>query len=131
MAAVALAHDATRDLLAELDSPVEIAAFNAARSVTISGPGKEIERLAVAARGRGLGYRRLDLDFAFHSREMDPIREDLLTSLAGLVSHPPKGRLVSTVTGEVVEAEALDAEYWWRNVRDPVRFAEAAAAADR
>ena len=127
MAAVALARDATRDLLAELESPLEIAAFNAARSVTISGPGVEIERLAIAARGRGLGYRRLDLDFAFHSREMDAIREDLLTSLAGLVSCPPEARLVSTVTGEAVGAQGLDAEYWWRNVRNPVRFAEAAA----
>ena len=127
MAAVALAHDAARDLLAEIESPLEIAAFNAARSVTVSGPVDEIERLAVAARGRGLGYRRLDLDFAFHSREMDPIREDLLTSLAGLLSRPPEGRLVSTVTGEAVGAQPLDAEYWWRNVRYPVRFAEAAA----
>jgi phthiocerol/phenolphthiocerol synthesis type-I polyketide synthase C len=127
MVAVALADDATRDLLAELESPLEIAAFNAARSVTISGPGEEIARLAVAARRRGLGYRRLDLDFAFHSKEMDPIREDLLTSLAGLVSGPPDARLVSTVTGEAVGAQGLDAEYWWRNVRNPVRFAEAAA----
>jgi phthiocerol/phenolphthiocerol synthesis type-I polyketide synthase C len=127
MAAVALADDATRDLLAEIQSSLEIAAFNAARSVTISGPSEEIERLAAAARGRSLGYRRLDLDFAFHSRLMDPIREDLLTSLAGLVSSPPEASLVSTVTGEVVGPQPLDAEYWWRNVRYPVRFAEAAA----
>jgi phthiocerol/phenolphthiocerol synthesis type-I polyketide synthase C len=127
MAAVALGRDATCDLLAELESPLEIAAFNAARSVTISGPNEEIERLAAAARRRGLGYRRLDLDFAFHSRQMDPIREDLLASLAGLVSRPPKACLASTVTGEMVETQALDAEYWWHNVRTPVRFAEATA----
>jgi phthiocerol/phenolphthiocerol synthesis type-I polyketide synthase C len=58
---------------------------------------------------------------------MDPIREDLLESLAGLSSHSPDARLVSTVTGEAVKAEAFDAEYWWRNVRNPVLFAEAAA----
>ena len=127
MAAVALAYDAARDILAELDSLAEIAALNATHSVTISGPGKEIERLETEARRRGLGFRRLDLDFAFHSREMDPIREDLLASLAGLSSRLPEARLVSTVSGEVVEAEALDAEYWWRNVRNPVRFAEATA----
>ncbi|HMD66927.1 MAG TPA: SDR family NAD(P)-dependent oxidoreductase [Stellaceae bacterium] len=127
MAAVALTDDATRAILAELDSPAEIAALNATRSVTISGPGREIERLQAEARRRGLGFRPLDLDFAFHSREMDPIREDLLASLAGLSSQLPEARLVSTVTGEAVEAETLDAEYWWRNVRDPVRFAEATA----
>jgi acyl transferase domain-containing protein len=126
MAAFALDHDSARDFLAEIESPLEIAAFNAARSVTVSGPAEEIERLAVAARGRGLGFRRLDLDFAFHSQEMDPIRDDLLTSLARLRSHPLEGRLVSTATGDAVGAQPLDAEYWWRNVRYPVRFAEAA-----
>ncbi len=127
MAAVALASDATREILAELDSPAEIAAINSTRSVTISGPSKEIERLEVEARRRGLGFRPLDLDFAFHSKEMNPIREDLLADLAGLASHLPRAGLVSTVTGESVEGEALDAEYWWRNVRNPVRFAEATA----
>ena len=32
---------------------------------------------------------------------------------------------MSTVTGEAVEADPLDADYWWRNIRSPVRFAEA------
>ena len=127
MAALALAPDAARELLVELGSPAEIAAFNGTQSVTISGPGGEIERLAIEAQRRGLWFRALDLDFAFHSREMDPIREDLLASLAGLRSRPPAARLVSTVTGAVVDGEALGAEHWWRNIRNPVRFVEAAA----
>ena len=127
MAALALAPDAARELLVELDSPAEIAAFNGTRSLTISGPGGEIERLAIEAQRRGLWFRALDLDFAFHSREMDPIREDLLASLAGLRSRPPAARLVSTVTGAVIDGEALGAEHWWRNIRNPVRFVEAAA----
>ena len=71
MAALALASEAAGDFLAELDSPAEIAALNATHSVTISGPGAEIERLEAEAKRRGLWFRALDLDFAFHSREMD------------------------------------------------------------
>jgi acyl transferase domain-containing protein/NADPH:quinone reductase-like Zn-dependent oxidoreductase/NAD(P)-dependent dehydrogenase (short-subunit alcohol dehydrogenase family)/acyl carrier protein/SAM-dependent methyltransferase len=127
MAAVALARDAARDFLAELDSPAEIAALNATHSITISGPSAEIERLEGEAKQRGLWFRTLDLDFAFHSREMDPIREDLLASLIGLSSRRPNAHLVSTVTGEEVGEEPLDADYWWRNIRNPVRFAEAIA----
>ncbi len=126
MAALALAADAARELLAELDSPAEIAALNSTRSLTISAPCAEIERLAAEARRRNLWFRPLDLDFAFHSREMEPIREDLLTSLEGLQSRVPRARLVSTVTGAAVEDELLGAEHWWRNIRYPVRFAEAA-----
>src|SRR6266851_1827578 len=127
MAAAALAHDTARTILAELDSSAELAAFNAARSVTISGPGEEIRRLETELQRRGLGFRALDLDFAFHSQAMDPIRKDLLAELAGLSSRPPEARLLSTVTGQMIEAEPLDAEYWWRNVRYPVRFTEAVA----
>jgi acyl transferase domain-containing protein/NADPH:quinone reductase-like Zn-dependent oxidoreductase/acyl carrier protein len=127
MAAVALAHDAARAILDELDSSAEIAALNAARSVTISGSSEEIQRLEVELQRRNLGFRSLDLDFAFHSRAMDPFHEDLLADLDGLASHPPEARLVSTVTGQMVEVEALDAEYWWRNVRHPVRFTDGVA----
>ncbi len=125
MAALGLAPDAARDFLDGLHSPAEIAALNATHSVTVSGPSAEIERLEAEAKRRGLWFRPLDLDFAFHSRQMDPIREDLLESLRGLLSRRPTARLVSTVTGEAVEDDALDAGYWWRNIRNPVRFAEA------
>src|SRR5271166_6483178 len=125
MVAVALTHDAAQAILAELDSSAEIAAVNAARSVTISGSIEEIQRLEAELQHRDIGFRSLDLDFAFHSRAMDPFREDLLAELRGLASRPPEARLVSTVTGDIVEAKMLDADYWWRNVRDPVRFTDA------
>ncbi len=128
MAALALDGDAAQGFLAELDSSAEIAAFNAARSVTLSGTGAEIDRLALEAHRRNLWFRRLDLDFAFHSSAMDPIRDELLTSLGGLASHPPAARLVSSVTGMAVETGGLDADHWWRNIRNPVRFAAATAA---
>ena len=127
MAALALGCEATRELLAELGSAAEVAAINGAHSVTISGDHEDIERCEVEARYRGLWFRRLDLDFAFHSRRMDPIREELLTKLDGLRSRPPVSTLLSTVTGKAVDGESLDAEYWWRNIRHPVRFAEASA----
>ncbi len=125
MAALALSGDAARDFLVELESSAEVAALNSSHSVTISGLGAEIERLESEAKRRGLWFRALDLDFAFHSRQMDPISKDLLASLSGLSSRRPNARLVSTVTGEGVEGEPLDADYWWRNIRSPVRFAEA------
>ncbi len=127
MAALALGPEPARELLAEIGGNAEIAAVNTVRSVTVSGTVEEIARLAEAARERGVWCRPLDLDFAFHSRLMDPIREELRSSLAGLRSRPATARLVSTVTGAAVETAALDAEHWWRNIRSPVRFAEAAA----
>ena len=58
---------------------------------------------------------------------MDPIRDDLLADLAGLASTAPETVLISTVTGDPVASGELDAEYWWRNIRSPVRFTEGMA----
>jgi len=76
---------------------------------------------------RGIAWRQLDLDFAFHSAAMGPIREALIADLADIASKVPAGDLVSTVTGRHVTSDALDAMHWWRNIRDPVRFAAAVA----
>jgi phthiocerol/phenolphthiocerol synthesis type-I polyketide synthase C len=127
MAALALARDAAADFLGELESSAEIAALNAANSVTVSGSAEEIERLGAEARRRKLWFRPLDLDFAFHSAKMDPIRDELLANLAGISSAPPAARLVSTVSGAVIDGQVLDCQHWWRNIRNPVRFTDAAA----
>jgi acyl transferase domain-containing protein/NADPH:quinone reductase-like Zn-dependent oxidoreductase/NADP-dependent 3-hydroxy acid dehydrogenase YdfG/acyl carrier protein len=128
MAALALGAAAARELLAETGSPLEIGAINASQSVTLSGPSAALERLGEEARRRGLAFRALDLEFAFHSAAMDPIREGLLGDLAGLASGRPATPLVSTVTGAEVASGLLDGEYWWRNIRSPVRFTDGMAA---
>ncbi|MDT8267422.1 acyltransferase domain-containing protein, partial [Roseomonas sp. DSM 102946] len=71
----------------------------------------------------------LDLDYAFHSAAMEPVREALLGALGTMAPRPGQIPFVSTVTGAPLPGEAADAEYWWRNLRAPVRFAEALAAA--
>jgi len=127
MAALALGAEAARGLLDELGAGLEIGAINASQSVTVSGASAAIERLVDEARRRGVACRPLDLDFAFHSAAMEPIRAGLLDDLAGLASQAPQSLLVSTVTGGPVGAGELDADYWWRNVRSPVLFVEAMA----
>ncbi|HEV2300650.1 MAG TPA: SDR family NAD(P)-dependent oxidoreductase, partial [Stellaceae bacterium] len=127
MAALALAEAEARALFAEIDSRLEIAAVNAARSLTVAGGAEEIARLGREARRRGIAFRRLDLDFAFHSGAMEGVREEILAGLEGLNPAVPRARLVSSVTGEAVTAGLLDGEHWWRNIRRPVRFAEGLA----
>ncbi len=128
MAAVAAGGETVAELLTEMDSPVELAALNATQSVTVSGPAEAIEALRKEGRRRGIACRALDLDFAFHSHAMDPIRDPLRADLAGLGSTAPETLLVSTVTGEPVGEGQLGADYWWQNVRRPVQFVDAMTA---
>ncbi len=62
---------------------------------------------------------------AFHSPQMDPLCGELRDGLIGL--QPRAGRIpfVSSVTGGLIAGTALGADYWPRNVRETVRFAEA------
>ena len=102
MAALALGGAAARELIDEIGSPLEVGAINATNAVTVSGPGEAIDKLGAEARRRGIAFRALDLDFAFHSAAMDPIHDELLADLAGLSSRAPATALLSTVTGEPV-----------------------------
>ena len=128
MAAVGLSVDAMQAVLAGLgELDITIAGINSPKNLTLSGSLADLERVQ-SHLTPSVFFRLLDLDYAFHSRQMDPIRESLLASLAGLESRTAAGTaFVSTVTGCVLDSNQLGAEYWWRNVREPVRFSEAIA----
>ncbi len=130
MAAVGRSVQAMQTALVELgdDLDIVIAGINSPNNLTLSGCPADLERLQVHFASKGTFFRLLDLDYAFHSRQMDPIRESLLENLAGLQSRS-SGRtvFVSTVTGGALEGDCLGADYWWRNVREPVRFSDSIA----
>ncbi len=99
-----------------------VAAINTAHNVTVAGDDSAMTQLGALLARRRINFRRLALDYAFHSSAMDGIREGLVQSLRGLTTEPSTLPLYSTVTGAVIDGAALGAEYWWDNVRRPVRF---------
>lgn len=127
MAAVGLPEEQAREELAGYDGALEIAGVNSDRDVTVAGDADALAAWGAELTARGVFFRDIGLDYAFHSQAMDPIREPLLTALDGLAPTPARVPFVSTVTGTLLDGPELDAGYWWRNVREPVRFAEAAA----
>ncbi|WP_187830192.1 type I polyketide synthase [Siccirubricoccus phaeus] len=129
MAALGLGEPAARQVLAGISPTLEIAAVNAPDSVTVAGPAEALKALAELAVERHWSCLRLDLDYAFHSAAMDGLREGLLEDLAGLEARAPEVPLLSTVTGAALAAAECDAAYWWRNLREKVRFAAAVTAA--
>ena len=128
MAALGLSPENAASVIAPYGEALTIAAVNSLNAVTVAGDAAAIEALGVDLEPNGVFFRPLDLDYAFHSRCMDPIREALLDRLDGLA--PQDGRLpfVSTVTGATIKGSQLDAAYWWDNIRRPVQFAPAIAS---
>ncbi len=110
---------------------LEIAAVNSPGAVSISGPTAAIEAFAKLARRRRVAARVLDLAYPFHCSLLDRLRVPVLRAFGTIDSAPGEVPFVSTVTGSVVPGAALDADYWWQNVRAPVLFSDAIETAGR
>ncbi|WP_433544540.1 SDR family NAD(P)-dependent oxidoreductase (plasmid) [Streptomyces sp. CA-294286] len=125
MAAVGLTPEEAADALAPWGHALEIAATNSPKDVTVAGAADALAELGVQLAARGVFFRDLGLDYAFHSRAMDDQADPLAAALDGLEPQEGEIPLYSTVTGGRLPGAAMDPDYWWDNVRQPVRFAEA------
>ncbi|MGI5183699.1 SDR family NAD(P)-dependent oxidoreductase [Dactylosporangium sp. CA-152071] len=125
MVAVAAGVDVVVPLLVD---GVEVAAVNSSSSVVVSGPVGAVavveERLVAA----GCRVRRLRGGRGLHSGLVEPMLAQYAAELAEVTFQAPKVALVSTVTGRVEDERWTDPGYWVRQVREPVRFADAVAA---
>lgn len=124
MAALGLGAEAARAAIAPFAGRLELSGINSPSSVSISGDGDSIDALGRSL-DAGVFFRRLDLGYAFHSSAMEPLKEALLEALAAIEPTAGHCRFVSTVDGEEVDGAKLDRDYWWRNIRQHVRFADA------
>jgi myxalamid-type polyketide synthase MxaE and MxaD len=125
MAVVELPADEAGAALADYRGRVSIAASNSPRSTVLSGDTAAIDELVARYEANGVFARRVKVDVASHSAQVDPILEELRGQLAGL--RPVAGTLPihSTVTRERTDGASFDAGYWVRNLRDPVHFSHA------
>lgn len=128
MAAVGLGMEDTQTVIdkAGLGGSVEIAAANSPLNCTISGKEEAIDCLEEIFAKDDVFFRRLNLDYAFHSKAMDQEAATLASMLADLNPANREGPVfISTVSAEKMPAKQLDAAYWWQNMRHRVEFAKA------
>jgi acyl transferase domain-containing protein/NADP-dependent 3-hydroxy acid dehydrogenase YdfG/acyl carrier protein len=125
MLAVSLPPDEARELLRGWSEGICIAAINSPAAVTLSGDPAPLEALAAELERRGVFNTFLRVTVAYHSHQMEPLKEDLEASLANVRSLNPALPIYSTVTGRRAEGESWDAAYWYRNIRHPVLFSDA------
>lgn len=127
MLATALSVDDAEELIKanDLNQLVEIAAMNSPYGITLAGQLSALKKIQAICKKRHVFHRLLDLDYAFHSQQMDPIQEGLLNSIANLKPQKNSIAYISTVTGTELPGKKLNADYWWLNIRKPVKFNEA------
>ncbi|MFJ8502332.1 acyltransferase domain-containing protein, partial [Streptomyces sp. NPDC093992] len=126
MASVALDAEGVE---AYLPPSVTVAAVNAPGQIVVSGPQDEVAALCTQLDEQGVRARRIEVDYASHHAQVEAIAGELRAGLDGLSSRGSETAMWSTVTGELVADDELDAGYWYRNLRQPVLFDTAVRAA--
>ncbi|MEU8633566.1 type I polyketide synthase [Amycolatopsis sp. NPDC048633] len=123
MAWIAAPESVVTPLLEPYDGRLSLAAVNGPASVVVSG---EVEALETLIAGAGeLRVRRIPVDYASHSAAVEAIEAELREVLAPVRPRTSSITYISGVTGTPVDTGTLDAEYWYRNLRQPVRFHDA------
>lgn len=128
MLAVGMTAADAQELVRAYAGRVCIGAINSPRSITVAGDSDALEQVAESLAQNRVFCRFLTGTVPYHSHHMDALRPELLESLASVRPRTAAIPLYSTVTGDIVDGRQLDAEYWWRNVREPVLFSNAVTA---
>jgi len=115
-------------IIDSMNAPLELAAVNSPKSITLTGSALVIERAARKLQELKIRCRLLDIDYPFHSTAMDAVRDRFTEIMPALPHRDGPVGFYSAVHGGRLDGSALDREYWWDNIRRPVRFAPAVAA---
>ncbi|MGY0459348.1 type I polyketide synthase [Kitasatospora sp. cg17-2] len=125
MASVPLPVDAVRERIGSRAGRLSVAAVNGPSSTVVSGDADAVTALVAELLEEGVWASPIEVDFASHSSQVEEIRERLLSDLAGLTPLPGAVPYYSGVTGDLLDTKELDAEYWYRNLRQTVEFERA------
>ncbi len=125
MVSVALSESELGPWLERCGGAVSLAAVNGPRSSVVSGERDALDGLLGELVERGVRAREIPVGYASHSAQIDEIRAELLEGCAGIAPVSSEVPFLSTVTGEPLDTAELDGAYWYRNLRETVRFEQA------
>ena len=102
--------------------------MNGPAQVVFSGPPGALEELLGWCAAEGVWAQRVPVDYAAHSAQVEAIRGPLLTGLDEIAPRAGEVPFYSAVTGGPADTAGLNEEYWFRNLREQVRFADTIGA---
>jgi acyl transferase domain-containing protein/thioesterase domain-containing protein len=129
MVSVPLPVSDVQAMIARWAGRVSVAVVNGPASVVVSGDPDALDELLAGYAAADIRARRVPVDYASHCAHVDRIEDEVLAQIGPVT--PGRGRLevFSTVTGEPIDGAELDTAYWYRGLRQPVRFEAAVRSA--
>jgi acyl transferase domain-containing protein len=128
MASVALGVSEVLPRIEPLGERVAVAAVNGPSSVVVSGEPRALEELVAECDSEGIRARLIPVNYAAHTLQVESIREELLAECAAIEPRSSDIPFYSAVAGGLLDTAELGADYWFRNLRQPVLFEGATRA---
>nr|WP_086821561.1 type I polyketide synthase [Allokutzneria sp. NRRL B-24872] len=122
MTSIALPIEDVDQRISRWGGRISVAAVNGPDSVVVAGEPDALDELFAQLDGEGVRVRRIPVDYASHSAYVEAIHERLLTVLGPISPRAAKIPFFSSVTGDLYDTTGLNAEYWYRNLRQTVHF---------
>lgn len=129
MVAVKASVDVVQKIISHSDC--EVACRNQPTGCVISGRKVDIDALTVELKEKGYECVPLDIPFAFHSAQVDPILSDFEVATRSIEYQTPSVDVLSPFFGTVLRGEgSFDSNYFVQACRAPVNFQGALESAE-
>jgi rifamycin polyketide synthase module 1/2/3 len=128
MVSIRLGIDEASSLVEKWAGHIEIAAVNGPAAVVVAGEPDALHSMMGTCEERGVRARRIPVDYASHTSHVERIELQLRETLSSLDPRSSQIPFYSTVDNEWVDTGRCDATYWYRNLRQTVRFDPAVRA---
>jgi acyl transferase domain-containing protein/acyl carrier protein len=112
-----------------MEDKLSIAVVNSPSSTVLSGDPEALDSILTKLEAEGRFCRKIKVDVASHSPQMDPVKAKLRDALTGLHGMDSETRMYSTALNRWVKGSELNASYWENNLRSPVQYGAAVRAA--
>ncbi|BCI86423.1 hypothetical protein NIIDMKKI_16290 [Mycobacterium kansasii] len=129
MAVLSMGADQATRLITETPGWLELSAVNGPSSSVVSGDRDAVAAIVGRAEEDGIFARELTVDYPGHTSKLESLRDTLRELLPASEFLDAPVEFVSSARGDVVTPHTDFTDYWYQNLRNTVRFDQAAATA--
>lgn len=129
MAVLGVGADDAERLVAETPGWLEVSVVNSPSSSVVSGDRDAVAAIVRLAEKDSIFVRELDVEYPGHTSKLESLRDTLFELLPASAFRDAPVEFVSSARGGVVGADTDFVSYWYQNLRNMVRFDNAAATA--
>ena len=105
------------------NKPYEVACINGPKDIVLCGTREEMDSAADSLQADGLKCHKLDVPYAFHSSQMDPVLDQFEKIAEGVIFKAPNVPVISPLLAKVIfDDKTVNAKYMSRATREPVDF---------